>query len=250
LTDTSTGETIVSGLLLNGDSCRIVELRRYALRPGMRETLIELFDAELVEPQEEAGMHILGQFRDVDDPDSFVWLRGFGDMETRKRALEAFYGGPVWRTHAAAANATMLDVDNVLLLRPLTSLELDADGRPPRGSATQLPGVLAVTIHPLAKPASDGFADVFEQVIEPALREAAVPVLGTYATESSENTYPALPVREGEEVFVWMTLWRGEADRARHAAALDPLRPTLAEHGDGPATLLRLTPTGRSLLHG
>jgi quinol monooxygenase YgiN len=249
LTDISTGETIVSGLLLNGDTCRIVELRRYALRPGMRETLIELFDTELVEPQEEAGMHILGEFRDVDDPDSFVWLRGFGDMESRKRALEAFYGGPVWRTHAAAANATMLDVDNVLLLRPLTSLELDTSGRPPRGTAAGLPGVLAITIHPL-RATADGFAEVFDQVVEPALRKAGIPVLAIYVTEPSKNTYPALPVREGEDVFVWMVYWKHEGDRARHAAALDPLRPTLAEHGDGPATLLRLTPTGRSLLHG
>ena len=99
--------------------CRIVELRRYALRPGARETLIELFDREFVESQEEVGMRVLGQFRDLDDPDAFVWLRGFGDMGTRKRALEAFYGGPAWKHHASAANATMVDVGNVLLLRPV-----------------------------------------------------------------------------------------------------------------------------------
>jgi len=41
-------------------------------------------------------MCILGQFRDLDDPDCFVWMRGFADMETRKGALESFYRGPVW----------------------------------------------------------------------------------------------------------------------------------------------------------
>jgi NIPSNAP protein len=107
---------------LNGETWRIVELRRYALRPRARDTLIELFDRELVEPQEQLGMRLLGQFRDLDDPDGFVWLRGFSDMQFRKRALEAFYGGPVWKTHASAANATMIDVDNVLLLRPLAGL--------------------------------------------------------------------------------------------------------------------------------
>jgi hypothetical protein len=91
---------------------------------------------------------------------------------------------------------------------------------------------------------------VFDRVVEPALRKAGIPVLATYVTEPSENTYPALPVQEGEGVFVWMVFWKHEGDRARHAAALDPHRPTLAEHNDGPATLLRLTPTGRSLLHG
>lgn len=35
---------------------------------------------------------MLGQFRDLDDPDRFVWLGGFSDMESRRRSVEAFYG--------------------------------------------------------------------------------------------------------------------------------------------------------------
>jgi NIPSNAP len=119
---------------------RIVELRRYALKPDARDTLIELFDREFVETQEDVGMQLLGQFRDLDDPDSFVWMRGFRDMPSRKRALEAFYGGPVWKEHSGAANATMLDVSNVLLLRPLSELELDATSRPPPGTTEPQPG--------------------------------------------------------------------------------------------------------------
>jgi hypothetical protein len=56
----------------------------------------------------------LGAFRDVDDPDSFVWLRGFADMPARGEGLQAFYGGPVWAKHSDAANATIIDSDNVL----------------------------------------------------------------------------------------------------------------------------------------
>ena len=96
----------------------IVELRRYVLHPGRRDELIDLFDREFVESQEAVGMAILGQFRDVDRPDQFVWLRGFDDMTARHAALTAFYGGPVWEAHAAAANDTMVAVDDVLLLRP------------------------------------------------------------------------------------------------------------------------------------
>ena len=47
----------------------VVELRRYALHPGTRETLIEVFDEHLIDPQEAVGMQVLGQFRDLDDPD-------------------------------------------------------------------------------------------------------------------------------------------------------------------------------------
>ena len=77
----------------------VVELRRYALRPGQRETLVELFDRELVETQEAVGMEILGQFRDLDDPDSFVWLRAFATCP-RERAgsrpsTAVLYGGSI-----------------------------------------------------------------------------------------------------------------------------------------------------------
>jgi hypothetical protein len=44
-------------------------------------------------------MHIVGPFRDLGDPDRFVWLRGFESMAARKQALSDFYGGPVWRQH-------------------------------------------------------------------------------------------------------------------------------------------------------
>src|SRR5207248_4135647 len=88
---------------------------QYTLHPGKREVLIELFERALIEPQEAAGMRILGQFRDLDRPDHFVWIRGFPDMASRVEALSAFYGGPVRKAHREAANATMIDSDDVLL---------------------------------------------------------------------------------------------------------------------------------------
>ena len=236
---------------------RIVELRRYALRSGARETLIELFDRELVETQEAVGMKVLGQFRDLDDPDSFVWLRGFSDMPTRKRALEAFYGGPTWKQHAGAANATMIDSDNVLLLRPVSGLVLEANDRPAPGSTASQPGLLVVTIYPLADAALVDFPAFFARELEPAFHEAGVSVLATYATEHSPNTYPALPVRDDAEVFVCMTIFRDEADHARCVGELeqsslwrDQLSHTIALHLDGQPVVLRLTPTSRSLIHG
>jgi hypothetical protein len=228
-------------------ACTIVELRRYALHPGARETLIELFDRELVETQEETGMTVLGQFRDLDDPDSFVWLRGFDDMATRQRALAAFYGGPVWKEHARAANATMIDSDNVLLLRRLSGLELDTRDRPAPGSAGERSGMLAVAILPIRESASSRFPEVFAREVEPALRDAGVSVLATCVTEHSPNTYPALPVREDANVFVWMAMFADEVDHARRAAALER-PPALAAHLDGEVEVLRLTPTARSLI--
>ena len=116
----------------------VVELRQYTLRPGQRDVLIDLFDREFVESQEADGMAIVGQFRDLDDPDRFMWIRGFASMPARARALASFYGGPAWKAHSAAANATMIDSDNVLLLRPVTArsgFPAPAAARPPAGQA-------------------------------------------------------------------------------------------------------------------
>ena len=96
----------------------VVELRQYTLKPGKRDTLIDIFDTHLIEGQEDAGMTIIGQFRDLDRPDMFVWMRGFDGMEARKDALTAFYEGPVWGAYSNAANATMIDSDDVLQLKP------------------------------------------------------------------------------------------------------------------------------------
>jgi NIPSNAP len=238
-------------------TCPIVELRCYALHPGAREALIELFDREFVETQEAVGMHLLGQFRDLDDPDSFVWLRGFDDMRTREQALGAFYGGAVWKQHSRAANATMVDSDNVLLLRPVSGLLLDADGRAAPGSTGSQPGVLAITIYALREPGACDFPGFFERELEPVLREAGITVLATYVTEHSANTYPALPVREGEEVFVWLAMFADEDDRAGRMSALEHtpvwrevVSPALTGYLNGPVEVLRLAPTARSLLHG
>ena len=98
--------------------CPIAELRQYTLHPGKRDILIDLFDREFVETQEAVGIKVIGQFRDLDRADRFVWLRGFRNMTSRAKALTDFYSGPVWKAHREAANATMIDSDNVLLLRP------------------------------------------------------------------------------------------------------------------------------------
>ncbi|WP_329379941.1 NIPSNAP family protein [Streptomyces sp. NBC_01351] len=176
----------------------IVELRQYTLHPGTRDTLIELFEREFVTGQEAAGITLGGRFRDLDDPDRFVWLRAFPDMAARKRALHAFYDGPVWQAHRDAANATMLDSDDVLLLRG------------PGFPAPETPGPVVVTIcHPLDTAA---FADHFEQHLRPALAAAGAPPLAVHRSEHAENTFPALPVRTGEDVLLWFTA--GEATPA------------------------------------
>jgi quinol monooxygenase YgiN len=220
----------------------VVELRQYTLRPGQRDVLIELFDRELVESQEAEGTAIVGQFRDLDDPDRFVWIRGFADMPSRARALAAFYGGPAWKANRAEANATMIDSDNVLLLRPVSAssgFPPPAAARPPVGAAPAGPSRILVTLYYRDQPFDQAFADFFEHQARPALTEAGATPLACLQTEPAENTFPALPVRTGENVFACLARFPSQA-------RLDGYLHQIGS--SGAPQQLRLAPTARSLL--
>ncbi len=236
--------------------CAVVELRQYTLRPGMRDVLIELFDREFVEPQEAVGMSVLGQFRDLDDPERFVWLRGFPDMQARATALTAFYDGPVWAAHRDAARETMVDTDDVLLLRPAAPGAglSPSRARPLHGAGALPQALVTATIHHLDDPAEDGFLAFHERVVEPALRAAGAPALATLVTEPAANTYPRLPVREGERVLVRLARFLDRAAYDRHRTALERspawrLAAMELEHAlSRPPETLRLMPTARSAI--
>lgn len=238
--------------------CPIVELRQYALRPGRREALITLFDREFVESQEELGMVILGQFRDLDDPDRFVWLRGFETMPGRAAALTSFYSGPAWKANSAAANATMIDSDNVLLLRPASaSPGFPASGmtRPPAGHTGSPASVILATIYYRGHPFDDEFHHFFQSRARPALAEAGAAPLACLQTEYAENTFPALPVRTGEHAFVWFARFPTAAQARAYEDRLPrsdlwqkKVLPELSQMVSGATERLRLTPTSRSLL--
>jgi NIPSNAP len=229
----------------------VVELRQYTLRPRQRDVLIELFDREFVESQEAAGMAIVGQFRDLDDPDRFVWIRGFASMPARATALASFYGGPVWKQHAAAANATMIDSDNVLLLRPATAragFPAPTTPRPPAGQqAAALPSCLLVTLYYRDRPFDPAFTSFFEREARPLLAAAGAAPLAWFRTEYAENTFPALPVRTGEHVFAWFARFTSPDHLSAHLRAPGS-SPALEGMTTGEPQRLRLAPTGRSLL--
>lgn len=236
----------------------IVELRQYTLRPGRRDVLIELFDREFVESQEGTGMAILGQFRDLDRPDRFVWLRGFEDMPRRAQALAAFYGGPIWKRHSARANATMIDSDDVLLLRPVSTrcgfLDPVAD-RPPPGQSTPPPSRVLATIYYRDRPFDEGFTQFFDRWVRPELVDSGAQVLACLQTQYAQNTFPALPVREGENVFVWFARFAsldqlsGHLDRLERSVRWrEHVRPALSAWLTSPPEQLRLAPTARSLI--
>ncbi|MFB1480263.1 NIPSNAP family protein [Corallococcus sp. RDP092CA] len=231
--------------------CSVLELRQYTLHPGQRDVLISLFERAFIESQEATGMHLIGQFRDEDRPDRYVWMRGFRDMASRREALSAFYGGPVWKEHRSAANATMRDSDNVLLLRPIARLAHPATPRPPPGTDARPGSRVEVTLCYLKAPADDALTARFEHHARPALTALGAPPRALFQTEHAENTFPALPVRTGEHVFAWLTVFPDAGHHREHLrrratspAWAEPLQPWLS----APLEHLTLAPTARSEL--
>jgi NIPSNAP len=230
----------------NVGCCGIVELRQYTLKSGQRETLIDLFDRYFIESQEAVGMTLVGQFRDRRRADRFVWLRGFSDMESRRRSLEAFYDGPVWAAHRTDANNTMVDSDDVLLLKPARPefafhIDVGAGGA---SSPDHQPATVLAGIHQMSRPVDAEMVSRFEQQVAPVLAANGVNVEGVFITESAPNTFTRLPVREREHVLVWFAILKGDSDSA---ARIDRIS-SLAALDDQPVSLLELEPTSRSIL--
>jgi hypothetical protein len=227
-------------------ACSVIELRQYTLRPGRRDVLIDLFDREFIESQEDLGMRVIGQFRVLDEPDQFFWVRGFTDMQERDASLRAFYGGPVWREHRDVANATMVDSDNVLLLRPSrpdSGFDLVQTERPPLGRDRARDRLFVANIFYFREPIEHKFAEHFERVMLPEILRTGMDVRAYFVSEHSANTFPALPVREDENAFVWFGVFSSGA-----AYKDQPVAGPFADAMRRPPEIKRLAPTSRSLL--
>ena len=99
-----------------------------------------------------------------------------------------------------------------------------------------------------------GFTNRFEAEIAPMIKAPGVHLLAAFVTEHAENSFPRLPVRTSENVFIYVTGFDGVDAHARHEAALaaspnwqafwSAVQLDLAK----PSETLRLSPTSRSLV--
>ena len=235
--------------------CPVVELRQYLMVPGRRDVLIALFEREFVESQETAGARVIGTFRDLDRPDRFVWMRGFAGMEQRARALTDFYAGPTWKAHREAANATMIDSDDVLLLKPPSAhagFDLPA-ARAPVGTTSPGKGLITANLWYLQGDET-GFADQFEKTFAPLLAGNGSAPIAWFIGEHAVNTFPALPVRAGERLMAWFAAFNGPEAHAAASRSLTSEKRWTAAYAQisrrfaRPPETLRLEPTARSLL--
>jgi hypothetical protein len=134
----------------------------------------------------------------------------------------------------------MLDSEDVLLLRPVEGAEL----RPAAGPG----GVLTAEVLLLRRLVDAGFLSEYAAAVEPGLEQAGSRRLALLETEPAPNTFPRLPVREGEFAVVRLARCRDEATPAAVRERLGRAGDRLAQHLAAAPQLLRLEPTPRSRL--
>lgn len=228
----------------------VVELARYATKPGEGERFARCFDAYFPETFQQLGVVIFGQFCERGNDSSFVYLRGYPSLDARAEVKGDFYNGILWREHAAKMNDRLISSDDVLLLRPLAP----GRGLPVRpavdvatADAAGTAGIVVLQIFAVKDGAMESLSrqaeDAFAAYRAAGAREAAVLV-----TLDVPNNFPRHPIRTDGPFLVWVGL-------VEDAAALDRLTPladrtglSLSAHLRGAPELVALDPTPRSRL--
>ena len=94
----------------------IIEMRTYKIKPGMRETFLEIFRSKSVPAHLAIGMKILGPFLSIEDPDTFFFMRGFPSLESREPMKAKFYEGELWKSELEAVLMPMIERYEVVLV--------------------------------------------------------------------------------------------------------------------------------------
>jgi hypothetical protein len=176
------------------DDFQVIEFRRYIIKEGEREHFAQFFESFFPEAFQQLGAIAAGSFFERKNPSGFTWIRGFHTIEDRAIANAEFYYGLVWKEHKKTVNDRIVDSDNVLLLRPLSSdrgitilpavdLITDADGAQ---------GIVVAEIFAIKANSVEAFANAAEPTFA-GYRAAGVREAGVLVTLDVLNNYPSCP---------------------------------------------------------
>jgi hypothetical protein len=107
----------------------IVEMRTYKLKPGARARFLEIFQSRSVPAHTEIGMRILGPFPSIEDPDTFFFMRGFPDIESREPMKARFYEGELWKGELENVLMPMIEKYDVVVVEDSGDLMGNCESR-------------------------------------------------------------------------------------------------------------------------
>jgi hypothetical protein len=238
---------------VSGNSA-IIEYRSYPMKPFGRDNFIDNFEAHFLVEMERFGASVLGQFRVIDDPDRFVWFRGFPDMVQRSASLDAFYSGDVWARHG--------DISKALFLRPLTVdlLRFFGGGNLAAGNtlaaalsafaggtSSVQTGVLVVdTFRATEVHRRDELVTRLQAAVT-ALEIEGAELRGLLVAEDGENDWPEQVICDPHEV-VMVTAHQDHEVAELHSRIINEWAVQKAGKITDPPTTVQLLPTMRSAM--
>jgi hypothetical protein len=101
------------------ESTMLFELRQYRALPGQRENWVRFMEEVIIPFQSSKGMVIAGSFVADEDPDLYVWIRGFADEAARKQLYQAVYESDRWKNEIAPRVPEMIDREKIVVTRLL-----------------------------------------------------------------------------------------------------------------------------------
>jgi hypothetical protein len=109
----------------HASSGRVLEIRSYNLKPGMRERFHELFVRESLPLLRRWNVDVVAYGASLHDKDSYFLMRAFSGPDERDRIEQAFYDSPEWRNGPRTAVLAAIE--------SYTTTVIHADDRTIRG---------------------------------------------------------------------------------------------------------------------
>lgn len=230
----------------------VIELRSYPMKPLSRDSFIDNFEAHYLQEIERLGALVLGQFRVMDEPNCFVWLRGYSEMSRREPSLRGFYASEVWKRHGEISRALFLRPLTVRLLRPLAGTDLTAGATLASTLSAFASGTCSVetgvVVIDTLRVTDSGQRDDLEEVLRTAkLGNEDSELRGLLAAEEQTDGWEEVVIRDVHELIM-VTAHRGVEAAERHTESLAGLIGRSGVELSGQATSRRLLPTMRSPL--
>jgi hypothetical protein len=196
------------------ENITVIELRNYLLRPKTSERFQKLFNDRFVDPINDLGGYVVGQFSLEGESDRFVWMRGFQSMQTRFKFLNDFYlNSDVWKKYRNEANGMIINSDNVYLLRPLAENgDLNETGASIHRSALQKNNGLVIIDFYVCNGRLEQTIELFKNKYLPYLETLGISKTTLWVSEMTENDFPRLPAFQDRNLLVTMTTFRSGSE--------------------------------------
>ena len=95
----------------------LFELRRYILFPGSSARMLERFQTLNIPLFNEHGIHLEHAWRDIEDPDAFVFVASFPDKAAREAAWADYHQDQRY-VSAKKDQATIIKAIEICLFEP------------------------------------------------------------------------------------------------------------------------------------